>query len=614
MRRSLSVFIFLILSFFSTSSIRASEDFETSYQVSYRLQTDEKVATSQRITLINKLPDVYPTEYVLQMEGVTIEDIKASDGGGDIIPEIEKKDNWLKIKLKFNEVIIGQGKQLNFSVSYRLLNILSKNGEVWEVNLPRMPALENLQNESLVLAVPKIFGPLVFITSSYYQSSSDTDWRYYTFNQGGLGSLGISAAFGQFQSFDFSLSYHLQNPNSYRGKIEIAFPPDTSYQHVYLTEVYPKPENVVTDADGNWLALYYLGSGEALDIRLVGSAKVFAEPWEEYPKFDAEILERDLLAKKYWEVNEPKINALAAELKQVDKIYRFVVDHLYYDYNQIDNETVRKGALFALENPKASICMEFTDLFVALCRAAGIPARELNGYAYTTNSRLKPLNLISDVLHSWPEYWDKEKGVWIPVDPTWEKTTGGRNYFSRSDLNHFVFAIHGSDSESPLPAGSYKSNSETAKDIEVKIGRYQPYQEKELDIKFVLVKDSPQDKPFPKVVIRNPGPVALYQLVLKFASKDVEIQKVFDRQKTIKVIPPFGKIEITIPIVKPKIYNFGPASLSLTVKGKEYTFPFRIETLLWPQLIFSTSGICLGILWAFLLVATARWILKKFHR
>ena len=57
--------------------------------------------------------------------------------------------------------------------------------------------------------------------------------------------------------------------------------------------------------------------------------------------------------------------------------------------------------------------MEFTDLFVAIARAAGIPARESVGYAYTTNSRLRPLSLVTDVLHAWPEYYDADKKIWV---------------------------------------------------------------------------------------------------------------------------------------------------------------------------------------------------------
>ena len=93
--------------------------------------------------------------------------------------------------------------------------------------------------------------------------------------------------------------------------------------------------------------------------------------------------------------------------------------------------------------------MEFTDLFITIARSAGIPAREVNGFAYTENPDIQPLSLVNDVLHAWPEYYDSEKGVWIPVDPTWGSTTGGVDYFSKLDLRHFTFVVHGKDSTKP---------------------------------------------------------------------------------------------------------------------------------------------------------------------
>lgn len=42
------------------------------------------------------------------------------------------------------------------------------------------------------------------------------------------------------------------------------------------------------------------------------------------------------------------------------------------------------------------------------------------------------------------------------IDPTWENTTEGIDYFNTFDFDHFAFVIKGSDSEYPIPAGGYK--------------------------------------------------------------------------------------------------------------------------------------------------------------
>jgi hypothetical protein len=53
-------------------------------------------------------------------------------------------------------------------------------------------------------------------------------------------------------------------------------------------------------------------------------------------------------------------------------------------------------------------CSDFTDVFVTLCRAKGIPARTIDGYL---------INYGNDVpLHTWSEIYTEAYG-WVPVDP-----------------------------------------------------------------------------------------------------------------------------------------------------------------------------------------------------
>ena len=120
-----------------------------------------------------------------------------------------------------------------------------------------------------------------------------------------------------------------------------------------------------------------------------------------------------------------------------------MVSNLTYDYAKAEKGNDWKGSVYALKNPGSAICTEFTDLFIALSRAAGIPARELEGFAWTENPKLRPLSLSGDVLHAWPEYWDKDKNLWIQIDPTWGNTTGSIDYFTKLDFNHIVLLFMG---------------------------------------------------------------------------------------------------------------------------------------------------------------------------
>jgi len=123
------------------------------------------------------------------------------------------------------------------------------------------------------------------------------------------------------------------------------------------------------------------------------------------------------------------------------------------------------SAINALRFINLNRIAQLADFFIALARAQGIPARELEGAAFSTSPELKPLSLSQDILHAWPEYYDEQKQSWIQVDPTWANTTGGIDYFNKLDLNHFVFVIHGSDPLKPPPAGSYKKSDSSKKDI-----------------------------------------------------------------------------------------------------------------------------------------------------
>jgi len=88
------------------------------------------------------------------------------------------------------------------------------------------------------------------------------------------------------------------------------------------------------------------------------------------------------------------------------QIYNFVYRHMHYE--EQDEE---RGALWALENGVGD-CSEYSYLFVALCRAAGIPASIQAGFGFH-----RPSETLEDG-HMWAEYYLENYG-WIPVDVTW---------------------------------------------------------------------------------------------------------------------------------------------------------------------------------------------------
>jgi len=93
-----------------------------------------------------------------------------------------------------------------------------------------------------------------------------------------------------------------------------------------------------------------------------------------------------------------------SETETLKNIHNYVINNLEY---RIHKE--RKGAAYAAQQ-KTGDCSEYSDLFVAICRAKRIPARVVTGYAV----------VVSDTLpkHAWAEVYLRKYG-WVPFDPTW---------------------------------------------------------------------------------------------------------------------------------------------------------------------------------------------------
>jgi transglutaminase-like putative cysteine protease len=101
-----------------------------------------------------------------------------------------------------------------------------------------------------------------------------------------------------------------------------------------------------------------------------------------------------------------------------ERLARWVCDEL----SKESLEVAQGSALQILEERKGD-CSEHALLFVALCRAAGIPARRCTGYV-----NIGPMWGA----HAWAEVWT---GRWIAADPTTGEIGGGARYlfFGYSD-------------------------------------------------------------------------------------------------------------------------------------------------------------------------------------
>lgn len=435
-----------------------ASDFTADYDIDYAVSPTGSTIVTQKVSLTNKKTNLYPKEYAITIDTQNIKNVIAYDNKGMITPTITKQDGKTEISLKFNDQVVGMGKVMPFELRYEQGDIADKHGSIWEVTIPGIENDPTIGSYTVSLRTPPSFGPSAYTKPA---PGPGRKWGKQQMIQGG-----ISAAFGDKQEFTAELSYDIENTKLTDALYDIALPPDTAFQQIQIQSIEPKPVNTTLDPDGNWIATFKLTGSQKLHVLAKLAIATFVKQREDFKS--NEIIPSDYLQnQQFWETDDPLIKKIAGQYKTPKEIFDFVSSTLSYNYDRTKDPYKRYGAKDTLKNPKDALCTEFADLFVALARAAGIPAREAVGYAYTTDTKNRPVTVYGDILHAWPEYYDTDLKLWIPVDPTWTKTTKGIDYFDTLDFNHIAFVLHGVSSDYPYPAGSFKQGSIPKKNVSI---------------------------------------------------------------------------------------------------------------------------------------------------
>lgn len=624
------IFLFLLALLLTTNYLlltptlaadeKSNAEFATSYDVTYDVGEDGVTSVTEKITLRNLTSQYYATQFKLIIGATQISDVKAADGSGPMEVTTERTGTSTTIGVKFNQQIAGVDKKLDWTLSFKSNDFALREGKVWEISAPKISSTTNLENYNLTIGVPLSFGDPTLISPNPKSQTTNFGKRFLTFDKSQLTQAGVSASFGTIQLFDFDLSYHLENPNLVPVLTNIALPPDSAYQDVIFQRIEPSPMNVAVDGDGNYLAWYRLNRNQKINVKVIGSAKLYSKSKVKNPHLDAELVKKYTASDKYWDSDNPVIKTKLGEIlgsnppanssEKAKLIHRFVANTLKYDTSRLSSGNIERfGALTALNNADKAVCMEFTDLFIALVRAAGIPARELNGFAYTSNTQLRPLSLTKDILHAWPEYWDENKG-WVMADPTWENTTGGVDYFNKLDLNHFVFAIHGLSSEKPIPAGSYKYIGQDSQDVKVNLSETDFIGKPNLNVS--IDSQNPILAGFPtkvKVRISNLGNAVYPSQSFVITSEKLNILN--DKIQKTGLIPAFGHGDFEFDLRTKSLFDNFSDIILVQVAGRKFTKEVKVK----PLVIFQTIPLVLigvvGLVGAIYLTVLGGFIYRK---
>ncbi len=214
------------------------------------------------------------------------------------------------------------------------------------------------------------------------------------------------------------------------------------YQELLDSQVSPSGYEVVEDGYGNQYArceFYGVGAGESAQVELTYQVRAYELSYGLSP-CQGETLNTFLDAEANVEADDPSIEALADQLSEgqdnpcqtLRVLYDYVGDNMTYSSYQASDH----GAKWALDQ-RSGDCTEFADLLLALSRAAGIPARFLEGVTYREGTRSE----LGQIKHDWLEAYLPGVG-WVPLDPTWGRFAERReSYFARMSPDHIVVTV-----------------------------------------------------------------------------------------------------------------------------------------------------------------------------
>jgi len=519
------------------TQVNASSEVFVDSKNLYEIDSYGVTHVTHDITIRNISSEIYTSEFILDLHGSIPTNIYATENSIPQNISIVEEDSKKSLIVSFVKKSLGSGNSKNFTIEYDLNDLVLKSGDVWEINIPKLYEQNVFDTYETVVSIPKVFGEEAYINPQPLIFESHNEANIYHFSKEQLIHTGVTGVFGNFQSYGLSLTYHLENPLNQSTKTSIAIPPDTDYQRVFLESIEPRPLNIEADEDGNWMATYELSPRQRLDVLAKMRVDIYpisrslSSPSDEY-------LSRLLLENSLWDYQN--LRAISSSLTSPQEIYNYVLQTLNYDYGKIGTLTKRNNASVVVTLPDGAICTDFSDLTIALLRRAGIPAREVQGYAYSTDENLEPISLVEDVLHSWVEYWDKDKQSWIQIDPTWGRTSG-EDYLTNFDLKHIAFVRHGVDPLKPYPPGSYNYSTTPQKDVSVRVQELISTPEESLQLNLSKSHNIPILKSALLIEIQNTGSRAIYD-----KSIQVYHDELLFNQIEIPALLPFSSIQIEI--------------------------------------------------------------------
>jgi hypothetical protein len=374
----------------------------------------------------------------------------------------------LELNIPYNGAInIGQSKQ--FKIEYTNTGLTKRTGALLDIYAPGFSENYIFENNSTnytyktTIRLKKSLGDVGFVVPSPVKETVDGEFVVYEISQESLVGSKIWIQIGKTQFYKFNIKQEVVASDTinkgYSNEYHLVIPRSIveaeTTQNVFYTSFDPLPKQIVEDVDGNLIATFKIPSHENKTILINGYAVVDKVNVQATPEnsgtisdIDSTIFSKYLQPAEFWEVDNPEIINKAFELKAeetniysiVESNYSHIVDTI--DYSDIKRFGIndRQGALKTLQGG-AAVCMEYSDLFLTLARAQGIPARAAFGYGYDAR-----IGENQQDAHQWVQVYLPGLKEWLSVDVTLGES--GPSLIG-GDLNHFYTHIASLDPDSP---------------------------------------------------------------------------------------------------------------------------------------------------------------------
>ncbi|MEM2875265.1 MAG: transglutaminase domain-containing protein [Candidatus Hadarchaeales archaeon] len=459
--------VVLIVIFGSFGGTCAAEEPTPSYRsvrFSYLIKADRSVFLKQDYTLFNTFPHtmIYTvTHYIPTAETGDI----AVRGGEGLSYEVTRSENYTEVEIRFT---VGGRREFTYTITGAARGLVSGSGPSYVARLGGVSLGErSYPYENLVVEITGPEGTAFFssLPQAELISAEPPRARYETRVEAPGEFDGLMVSFYVPKVFyRITARTELSNPGSQEisgAGLDLVLFPEIEWQFSALAGSSVSPARMYFDAENNLHGTFELGelspgASTALLIEMIYEVDLYDSKVTEEncgtvdevdPSMD-EYLKPDLK----WEASDPLIISKAQELSGSERnswsiasrIAEFVASALKYEVQE-----TRRGALWALTNLKGD-CSEFTDLLIALARAAGIPAKAAYGWSYSDE------NLRG---HAWAMIYLSRIG-WLPADPTWANSAG--NYFAKIDPVHIARCVRGIESSETVMTMSYRGEAPSA--------------------------------------------------------------------------------------------------------------------------------------------------------